>query len=311
MWIIILLAIVLFLLWNITLFGYKDRAVHPIESDESKVFDPKARSITITNEGNTRAILIVHGFPSTPSIYTYSSAVFAEADLDVYVPLLPGFGTSPDEFVKTTFTQWFDSLCRTYERLRGEYETLYVLGTSMGGMMTLKIGETYCNGPMAPDKLVSIAAPVVFNSPRDGIITDWRQYFLRTLALFTPAIRAGVKPCSAEGEDGSKDWCGYSGLFLRPGLSLVHAMRRVRKELGLITCPLFVIHDRGDRTVPFGNCEIIEAEHKSRDFRILKTEMPPFNHTRHALLMYHSVQKELTETILAFLFEKEHTDDKA
>lgn len=311
MWILIIVAIALFLLWNITLFGYKDRAVHPIESDESTLFDPKAGPITITGGGNRSAILLVHGFPSTPSIYTYSSAVFAEAGLDVYAPLLPGFGTDPDEFVKTTFTQWFDSLCRTYERLRGEYETLYVLGISMGGMMTLKIGETYCAGPLAPDKLVSIAAPVVYNSVRDGIITDWRQYFMRTLALFVPSIGARVKAGFAEGEDGSKDWCGYSGLFLRPGLSLVHAMKQVRKDLGLITCPLYAIHDRGDRTVPFANINIIEAEHKSSDFRVLKTEMPPFNHTRHALLMYHSVQQELTHTILTFLLEKEMTDDKA
>lgn len=311
MWIIILLAAALFLLWNITLFGYKDRYVKPIDSDEERVFSPKARSITIKGEGNRAAILLVHGFPSTPSIYTYSSEVFAQAGLDVYAPLLPGFGTDPHEFVKTSFTQWFDFLCRTYERLRGEYEQLYVLGTSMGGMMTLKIGETYCSGPLAADKLVSIAAPVVYNSLRDGIITDWRQYFMRTLALFVPAIGSGIKAGSTTGEDGSKDWCGYSGLFIRPGLSLVHAMKRVRRDLGLISCPLFVIHDRGDRTVPFGNCEIIEREHKSTHFKILKTEMGPFNHTRHALLMYHSVQKELTQTILAFLMDKERANDQA
>ena len=311
MWIITLLAIALFLLWNITLVGYKDRAVHPIESDESRVFSPKARSITIKGEGNRRAILLVHGFPSTPSIYTYSSRVFAEAGLDVYAPLLPGFGTDPNEFVKTTFTQWFVYLCRTYERLRSEYDTLYVLGISMGGMMTLKIGETYCGGPLAPDKLVSIAAPVVYNSIRDGVITDWRQYFMRTLALFAPSIGARVKESFEDGEDGSKDWCGYSGLFLRPGLSLVHAMKHVRRELGTITCPLFAIHDRGDRTVPFANIQIIEAEQRSPHFKVLKTEMPPFNHTRHALLMYHSVQAELTDKIITFLLEKETTDDQA
>ena len=313
MWTIIIsiAVIVLFLIWNITLFGYKDRAVHPIESDESKVFCPEARPIVLKKEGHSGAILLVHGFPATPSTYTYSSRVFFEAGLDVYVPLLPGFGTDPKEFVKTTFTQWFDYLCRYYEHLRGEYETLYVLGISMGGMMTLKIGETYCGGPKAPDKLVSIAAPVVYNSMKDGIITNWRQSFLRTVALFTPSIGARTTAGKKEGEDGSQDWYGYNGLFLRPGLSLVYAMRQVRRELGQISCPLFVIHDRGDSTVPFGNCEIIEREQQSSDFKILKPEMPPMGHSRHALLTYYSVQADLTQRIIAFLFDKETPHDQA
>ncbi len=311
MWIIIIVAVALFLLWNITLFGYKDRAVHPIESDESKVFCLEARPIVLKKEGSSRAILLVHGFPATPSTYTYSSRVFFEAGLDVHVPLLPGFGTDPSEFVQTTFTQWFDYLCRYYERLRGDYETLYVLGISMGGMMTLKIGETYCGGPKAPDKLVSIAAPVVYNSLRDGVITDWKQYILRTVALFTPSIGARTTAGQENGEDGSQDWYGYNGLFLRPGLSLVHAMKQVRRQLPLISCPLFVIHDRGDSTVPFGNCEIIEREQRSPVFKILKTEMPPMGHSRHALLTYHSVQADLTEKIIAFLFDKETTNDQA
>ncbi len=311
MWIIIIVVIALFLLWNITLFGYKDRAVHPLESDASKAFCPEARPIVLTEEGNSSAILLVHGFPATPSTYAYSSKVFFEAGLDVYVPLLPGFGTDPAEFVETSFTQWFDYLCRYYEQLRGEYETLYVLGISMGGMMTLKIGETYCGGPKAPDKLVSIAAPVVYNSMRDGVITDWKQYFLRTVALFRASIGAKIVAGSDKGEDGSKDWYGYNGIFLRPGLSLVHAMKQVRRELGRISCPLFVIHDRGDSTVPFGNVEIIEREQRSPVFKILKTEMPPMGHSRHALLAYHSVQAELTKKIIAFLLDKETTNDQA
>jgi carboxylesterase len=308
---IIILLLVLFILWNTTLFGYKDRTVHPIESDESQVFGPQAKSIILTKKGNTTAILQVHGFPSTPSIYSYSSERFHEAGMDVYVPLLPGFGTDPKIFEETTFTQWFDYLCRTYERLRGQYDQLFVLGISMGGMMSLKLGETYCDTPLAPDAIVSIAAPVVYNSLRDGIVTDWRQYFMRTLALFRASIGAKVVQGVANSEDGGEDWYGYGGLFLRPGLSLVHAMKRVRKDLHKITCPLFIMHDKGDRTVPFGNLKIIANGQRSRDFKILETEMHPYNHTRHALLAYHSVQEKLTSTIIDFLQEERDEHEKA
>jgi carboxylesterase len=308
MWYIILVLIIAFILWNTTLIGYRDRNVEPLTVDESKACCEEAKSIIRVKPENKQAILLIHGFPSTPSVYHYSAERFHEAGLDVYAPLLPGFGTDPKQFAHTTFTQWFSYLCNYYENLRGQYETLYVLGISMGGMMTLKLGETYCQGTLAPDKLVTIAAPVVYNSLKDGIITDWKQYISRTLGLFTPSIGAHVVTGNPKGEDGSEYWYGYGGLFIRPGLSLVHAMKEVRKNLGKITCPLFSIHDVNDQTVPFKNLKIIEREQNSVDFHILETEMDDYNHSRHALLLYRSIQQSLTDTILEFLLEKERTN---
>lgn len=304
MWIFILLAILLFVVWNTTLFCYKDRNVQPLQTDDSKAFCEEARSIVL-KQGSSKAILLVHGFPSTPHIYDYSSKRFLAAGYDVYAPLLPGFGTDAQAFGNTTFTQWFGYLANYYERLRSEYPTLHVLGISMGGMMTLKLGETYCNTDKQMDKLVSIAAPVVYNSIADGIFTDPKQYIARTLALFKSSFGATNQKGNSRGEDGSEDWVGYGGIFVRPGLSLVHAMKTVRKELGKITCPLFAIHDTNDKTVPFKNLGIVAHENKSSDFKLLETTMGDFNHTRHALLTYHSIQDSLTTTILEFLDTKE------
>jgi len=305
MWITLLSVLILFILWNTTLIGYRDRHVQPLEVDESNVCCDEARSI-IYQQGAKTAILLVHGFPSTPSVYHYSAKRFADEGMDVYAPLLPGFGTDPIAFSHTTFTQWFSYLCTYYEKLRTSYDTLHVLGISMGGMMTLKLGETYCSTKLAPDTLTSIAAPVVYNSIKDGIFTDPKQYLARTLALFTASIKAHVVVGDPKGEDGSELWYGYGGLFVRPGMSLVHAMKGVRRDLGKITCPLFSIHDKKDRTVPFKNLSIIAKENKSIDFRSLETEMGNFNHSRHALLLYRSIQEELTTTIIEFLHDKEN-----
>lgn len=310
MWIIILLVVILFVLWNTTLLGYRDKPTNPLSVDESKVFCEEARSI-IHKNGNKTAILLVHGFPSTPSIYQYSAKRFSEAGMDVYAPLLPGFGTDPVAFSHTTFSQWFEYLGRTYEELRKQYPTLYVLGVSMGGLMTLKLGETYCATQYAPDKLVTIAAPVVYNSIKDGVFTDVRQYFARTLALFTAAVKPQVVQGDSNGEDGSELWYGYKGLFVRPGLSLVHAMQQVRKKLFLITCPLFSIHDVNDRTVPHHNLDIIADEQNSSHFKRLDTKMGNYRHSHHALLLYRSIQGSLTDTILAFLQDKENNNAQA
>jgi len=286
MWIIII-AIVLFILWNITLVGYRDKHTEALDVDLSKVFCEEAKSIVLEQNSKT-AILLVHGFPSTPSVYKYSSEKFFQAGMDVYAPLLPGFGTDPIAFADTTFTQWFAYLCKYYENLRSSYETLYVLGISMGGAMTLKLGETYCNTEKAPDALVSIAAPVAYNS----LIRD-----------------AHIVQGNPKGDDGSEYWYGYGGIFIRAGLSLVHAMKQIRKELPKITCPLLSIHDVNDGVVPFKNQAIIKAGQKSCRFKDIQTNMEKHKHPRHALLLYRSIQGELTQTIIDFLQEKEDEAD--
>lgn len=76
--------------------------------------------------------------------------------------------------------------------------------------------------------------------------------------------------------------------------------------MGNITCPLFSIHDVNDRIIPFKNLKIIEREQNSKAFRLLATEMGNYNHGRHSLLSYHSIQASLTDTILEFLQENHH-----
>ena len=302
--IIIILIVILFIVWNVTLIGYRDKNRNPLEQDEKAVFSDKAKSI-LRKQESEKAILLIHGFPSTPSLYSYSAQRFFEAGWDVHVPLIPTFGSDPKEFENTNFTQWFDYICRYYENMRKTYPTVHVLGTSMGGLLALKLGEKYCNTEQKPDKIVTIAAPVVYNSIRDGIFTDFKSYIMRTVALFTASLGAKTVDGNPNSDDGNEEWVGYGGQFVRAGLSLVHGMKGVRKNLGLITCPLFSIHDVNDKTVPFGNLKIIQKENRSKSFKTLETHMDKYKHNRHALLLYHSIQEELTTTIIEFPDAKE------
>lgn len=306
MWniLIIVTIVLLSIFWNVSLIGYSDKVLPPLQQDESTLFSEKAKSILLLQDSE-RAILLIHGFPSTPSLYSYSAQRFYEAGWDVHAPLIPTFGSDPKEFEKTNFTQWFEYICSYYEQMRETYPTVHVLGTSMGGLLALKLGEKYCSTEKAPEKMVTIAAPVVYNSIRDGVFTDVRFYLMRTVALFVPSIGAKTVDGNPKSDDGNEEWVGYGGQFVRAGLSLVHAMQDVRKNLGKISCPLFSIHDVNDKTVPFGNLGIIQRENGSRSFKSLETHMGEFKHNRHALLLYHSIQEELTDTIIEFLHSKE------
>jgi carboxylesterase len=301
----ILLIVIFLIIWSITLVFFKDRKTEAIETDETKCFAPRCHSIIRINESekSDTAILLIHGFPSCPHVYDYSSQQFFENGIDSFAYLMPGFGTSPKDFEKTNFTQWFDFQCRKYEELKKNYKNVFILGVSMGGLLTLKLGEKYSDTDLEPNAIITISAPIVFNSIKDRIITNPAFMFARIINIFkstfNPSIVNGI-----DSEDGNEDWTGYHGLFLKQSLSLIKGEKIVRRNLLKLTCPLFSIHDTGDKTVPFANFPIISKENGSRDFRGKVTRMQNYSHSHHVLVLYKSSRVKLTKELITYIKEK-------
>lgn len=162
--------------------------------------------------------------------------------------------------------------------------------------MTLKIAEH--NNPSA---IAVIAAPVVYNSFfRDRIVTSWSGYLGRIIGIFTPAIKPHIVTSRPESNDGNEDWKGYGGTFPRQGVSLMHGLKAIRRDLGKINSPMISIHDTGDKTVPFANQGIIKKETHTKSEFIVTTMDEKYRHTHHTLLQYHSIQAELMDRIISF-----------
>jgi Esterase/lipase len=304
MWIWILTLVIVFLalffLWNAKLWFYKDRNTEVLQSDESKCFSPKCRSI-VYNENRDRAVLMIHGFPTTPQMYSDAASDINQSGWDVYAPLIPSFGTDCHEFTKTEFSQWFRFVDDYYLNLRKQYRFLTVLGVSMGGAMTLKLGEKYVGTNEEPDALVAISAPVIYNNLFKGIITSRAAYFGRTAALFKESLNARCSDHDESQDDGAEEWTGYRGTYMRQGVSLVWNLKFIHRDLKKITEPIFLMHDRNDKTVPFGNLKEITERISSETRVVCPVEMKSGRHSHHSLLMYRSVEKDYVERILYFL----------
>lgn len=297
---IIAIFIVFFILWNTTLLFYKDRNVETLKDDEDKIFSERCKSIYY-NTDNEEAVLLIHGFPTCPQMYEYACARLREDGFAVYAPKIPTFGTDYDEFSKTTFTQWFNYISSFYEDVRKKHKKVYVLGVSMGGAMTLKIAEKYSDTTLSPDKIIVIAAPVVYNSFRYRVWTSVSTYLARTVSLFTPHIGAKYVKGNPSGEDGNEDWTGYGGTFIKQGISLIHNLKFIKKELYKVKVPIYSLHDTQDTTVPFKNQEIILNNIASKKVVKRVATMQNYNHSKHSLLMYKSVQKEYLDDIIKFI----------
>jgi carboxylesterase len=148
--------LVLIFSWSALLWGYRDRNTEPILPVVEEVFDPRCLPIVLEHDPPAeRAIIMIHGYPSTPYSYDFAAHVAYDHGYDVYVPLLPGFGTKPQDLYDTTFTQWYAYMEQYYRDKRADYKKLFVGGTSMGGSMALKLGERFSDTEEAPDGIAT------------------------------------------------------------------------------------------------------------------------------------------------------------
>lgn len=276
----------------------------PADPDPDKCFDPKTKPVFLTAPGRKKAVILVHGFPSSPSAYRKAGEIYFKAGYDVFIPLLPGFGTSPDDFVKTNFSQWFDYLCRFYEEKRAAYPLLYVNGTSMGGALTLKLAERYSGTEKAPDAVVTAAAPVFLNKIRLGIMRQPGMYIIKLIAPFVSKIGAAINNGKPQGGvNGDEEWRGYTGLYPKQTYSLYMNLKQIEKDLKKITVPILMMHSKKDRTVPFGNLFYIAARLGTPEVTCRVIDSGDFNYTHHCLFMYDTLRERLVNETVVFFEE--------
>ncbi len=301
--IILILILLLWALWNFTLIGYEDKGKEYIVPSVDDVFDARCLPIILEHEEIVKAaVIMIHGFPSTPYSYEEAARITHAKGYDVFVPLLPGFGTDPKDLEGTTYSQWYAYMREYYLEKRNHYPRIYIIGTSMGGSMTLDLAREFSSTEHAPDGIVTIAAPVFLNSLRDGIFMNPMAYVARTAALFVSSFSTSPYYGGESVNDGEEKWLGYKGQFVRAGLSFVYALRRIHRSLPSITVPILTIHDTGDATIHHRNQSVI-LEHVSSGMKRGITTTMQATHNKHILLMYDSVRDSLMQNIFDFFDE--------
>ncbi len=201
-------------------------------------------------EGNRgAAVLVIHGFTGTPyEMYPIAEALIAEG-FTVSLPMLPGHGLEDATlFAKFRYEDWREAAFREFEELRRNYQKVFVVGLSMGGTLSLDIAEN-----LDPAGVVAIAPALFINSPLRGIFTDVRLFFLPILKHIIE--RVGDVPRLEPPDESSTEpaYAYRGGIYLKPVASLFKGMRKVRKNLGLISSPVMFIHAVGDKAVPYQN----------------------------------------------------------
>ena len=210
-------------------------------SFETRVTLPSSLPFEIHPENATAAVLALHGYTGRSGDLKYLAERLASAGLAVSVPRLPGAGTDMDDLSTTTRKDWIRRSYDAWLDLRSRYESVSIVGYSMGGLLALKLAER-----VGPEKLV-LLAPALLTSHKLMRLTPLLAPFARIL----PELKTGWKPDVNLDEEtrelGRRYWTRRD---LRSAAELSRLQAGVRRKLGRVRTPTMAVISPGDRSVP-------------------------------------------------------------
>ncbi len=201
-------------------------------------------------EDSTRAVLLVHGFIGTPQNYNTLPDAIAAQGWRVHAMLLPGHGTSPRDFERTSADQLQAGVLEAARALRAKYPTVVLVGHSMGGaLVTLAAAHEPVDG-------------LVLCSPFFGLTTE-RVLGLKVTAwanILAPALRwvpgryDGAPVNLPENKD---KVLSYQWVPTQAALAAFEIGRRANQPAiaSAITMPALLIHSTLDKVTAFNSAE--------------------------------------------------------
>lgn len=185
--------------------------------------------------GGATGCLVVHGFTGTPKEMRWLGDALNEKGHTVLGIRLAGHATQLKDMVRTRKEDWLASVEDGWHLLQGMCDNIFVIGLSLGGVLSLVIASTH--------KVAGVAAlSTPFSLPDDPRIP-----FIKPISLVQPMLPKG-EPDWHDPQASSDHVC-YPMDPTRSYAEVRDLLKEMRKSLPLIHAPALLVYSREDQTV--------------------------------------------------------------
>jgi carboxylesterase len=183
--------------------------------------------------------LLIHGFTGTPKEMRWMGEYLASRDLSVLGIRLTGHATHPPDMIRARWTDWAASVEDGYHLLCGLADRIYLVGLSMGGILSLLMSTQ-----LPVRGVVAISTPWLISN-------DWRLPYLRVVSRFFPYAPKSKGPPATGWYDKEawKDHVSYPRNPLRSVVELNKLVIEMRRALPEVRVPVLLVHSRDDAYV--------------------------------------------------------------
>ncbi|WP_170968796.1 carboxylesterase [Bacillus wiedmannii] len=194
-----------------------------------------------TFEGGDRAVLLLHGFTGNSADVRMLGRFLEKKGYTCHAPIYKGHGVPPEELVHTGPEDWWQDVMEAYQLLKDKgFEKIAVVGLSLGGVFSLKLGYTV---PVLG--VVPMCAPMYIKSEEtmyQGILAYAREY----------KNREQKSPEQIE-----QEMLEFQKTPMNTLKALQQLIADVRNNVDMIYAPTFVVQARHDEMINTDSANII------------------------------------------------------
>lgn len=193
---------------------------------------------------NGKACLLVHGFIGSPTDFGRLPELLHKMGYTVSVPLLPGHGTDPKEFSKTTPEQLLSSVQENYVALKKNHSQVILLGLSLGAALSLVVAAK-----LKVDALVLLAPYLKIKHQWFYLLpTEW---YHAALSPFIPYVYRLSYFKQVFRRDALSGIIDYSFVSMRGVTTTLKVGRMAQTAAENLKAPTLIIHSTKDRATDY------------------------------------------------------------
>lgn len=188
--------------------------------------------------------LVLHGFTGNPGSMRGVAEALAAAGFHVEMPRLPGHGTQLSDMIPTRWADWVGEAEAAFQRVAGRSDAVVVVGLSMGGALTLRLGADH------PDVCGLVCINPAAQPQAEEVIT-MLQGMLDAGTEVIPAIGSDIA-------DPDSHESAYDGTPVAPLISfLTEGLATLAPEYPSISIPLLLMNSPQDHVVDPAQAEFL------------------------------------------------------
>ncbi len=195
--------------------------------------------------------LLIHGYTGAPKEMRWMGEYLGNLGYTVLGVRLAGHATQPQDMLRTRWQDWVVSVEDGYNLLKGWVDQVFVIGLSMGGILSLLFASQH-----------PVSGVVTMSTPY-ALPDDPRLPFIRIISLLIPWVKQGAPDW--HNPEAAKDHVCYPYFPTRAVIQLRDLLGEMRSALPMIQVPVLLIHSKQDSGVLPINAEQILAALGSQD----------------------------------------------
>jgi carboxylesterase len=208
--------------------------------------------------GNRTGCLLVHGFTGAPKEMRWMGEDLSKRGYTILGARLAGHATCIDDMVHLKWQDWLASVEDGFCLLRGCTDKVFVIGLSMGGILSLLFSSQHpVNG------VVTMSVPY-------ALPNDPRLPFLNLLSGFVHTVAKGEPDW--RNPEAAKDHVEYPFFPTKGLIQLRDLLSEMRAALPKVQAPALIIHSKRDGSVPTSDAKKIFASLGSRNKELMWVE---------------------------------------